>query len=237
MAVKFAACFFQRELPLYRGPGGIALGHARGDVGREFLLGGNALVQAPAGNGREFAFDHVEPGRILRRVMHLEARGQGPGLLGGQVLVEDGVGVGVEVVLHQPDFLGLRICGGQLLHEAAVVGAGAAGRDLDRALAGAGFEGGRPAGRALAHVGAALPAGAAGLGGLFAPRGLGRHGRQRLDGLAVQRAGALVEADHRVLRIAGPLVDGQHVLHAGHEGRVHFAQAPVLLAVGPQPVF
>jgi hypothetical protein len=73
----------------------------------------------------------------------------------------------------------------------------------------------------------------AGLGGLFAPRGLGRHGRQRLDGLAVQHAGALVEADHRVLRIAGSLVDGQHVLHAGHEGRVHFAQAPVLLAVGP----
>ena len=148
------------------------------------------------------------------------------------MLVEDGVGVGVEVVLHEHDFLGPRVGGSQALQEAAVVRARAPGRNLDQALAGAGFEGGQQAGRALAHVRAALPPGAARLGRLLPASRLGRHGWQGLDGLAVQHAGPLVEADHRKARVLGPLVDGQHVFHAGDKGGVHRPQAPMLLAVG-----
>ena len=61
--------------------------------------------------------------------------------------------------------------------------------------------------------------------------------RQRLDRLAVEHAVPLVEANHRKARVVGPLVDGQHVFHADHKGRVHHPQAPVLLAMGLQFVF
>ncbi len=47
--------------------------------------------------------------------MQLEEGRQRPDLGGGQVLVKDGIGVGVGVALHQPVFLGLRISGGQAL--------------------------------------------------------------------------------------------------------------------------
>ena len=52
MAVEFGASFFQGELPFYRGAGRIPLGHASGHVGGAFFQGGDALVQALAGDGR-----------------------------------------------------------------------------------------------------------------------------------------------------------------------------------------
>lgn len=60
---------------------------------------------------------------------------------------------------------------------------------------------------------------------------------QRLDGLAVQHAGPLVEADDRKVRVIGPLVDGQHVFHVGNKGRVQRPQVSPLLAVGQPFVF
>ena len=44
--------------------------------------------------------------------MNLEARSQGAGLCSRQVLVKDGVGVGVEVVLDEHDLLGLEVSSG-----------------------------------------------------------------------------------------------------------------------------
>ena len=152
MAVEFDTGFFQGELPFHRCLGRIPLGHASGEVGGEFLQGGDALVQALAGDGREFKLDHVEPGGILGGVMDLETGRQRAGLGRGQVLVEDGVGVGVEVVLDEHDFLGLGVVGGQALQETAVVGSGAAGRDLDQTLARARLKSGQQAGRALPPV-------------------------------------------------------------------------------------
>ena len=116
MSVEFDAGSGQRKLPVYRGTSGVALGHTGCYISREFFERGDALVQALAGDGREFEFNHVEPGSIFGRVVHLvhfEAGGQSSGLSSGQVLVEDGVGVGVEVVLDQRDFLGSRVGGGQ----------------------------------------------------------------------------------------------------------------------------
>lgn len=83
----------------------------------KFCQGGDTLVQALAGDGREFEFDHIEPRGIFGGVMHLEAGGQRPGLSGGQVLVENGIGVGVEVILHQHSFLRPWVVGTQLLHK------------------------------------------------------------------------------------------------------------------------
>lgn len=53
MLVQFGASLFKRELPVDHGAGGIALGHAGGDVSGEFLQGGDALVQTLAGNSGE----------------------------------------------------------------------------------------------------------------------------------------------------------------------------------------
>ena len=153
------------------------------------------------------------------------------------MLVEDGVGVGVQVVLDQHNFLGPRVGGSQALQEAAIVRARAPCGHLHDPLAGAGLESGQQAGRALAHVRAALPPGPARLGGLLSASRLRGDGRQRLDRLAVEHTGPLVEADHREARVVGPLVDGQHVFHAGDKGGVHRPQAPMLLAVGLPFVF
>ena len=65
MSVEFDAGFGQRTLPVDGGAGGVALRHAGGHVGGEFFQGRNALVQALAGDCREFELDHVEPGGIL----------------------------------------------------------------------------------------------------------------------------------------------------------------------------
>ena len=73
------------------------------------------------------------------------------------MLVKDGIGMGVQVVLNQHDFLGLRVSRGQDPHEAVVVGARAAGRNLDQALAGTWFEGDQQTGGVLAHMRAAPP--------------------------------------------------------------------------------
>ena len=112
MSVEFGAGFFQGELPFYGGPRCITLSYASGDVGGEFVLRGDALAQALASDGREFELDHIEPGGVFRGVMHLEAGGQGAGMHCGQVLGKNGVGMRVEVVLHQDDFLGLRLVSG-----------------------------------------------------------------------------------------------------------------------------
>ena len=121
-------------------------------------------------------------------------------------MVEDGVGVGVEVVLHAHDFLGPRVSGGQALQKAAVVRARAPGRDLNQPLPRARLEGGQQTGRPLAHVGATFAAGPAGFGGRLHVGRRGRHGRQGLNGLALQHAGSLVEVDHRKAQVVGPLV-------------------------------
>ena len=167
----------------------------------QFVLRGDALVQALAGDGGAFELNHVEPGGIFGRVMDLEAGRQRAGLGGGQVLVKDGVGVGVAVVLDQHDFLGPWVGGGQGPHKAAVIRARAPGGDFHQALARVRLEGGQQTGRALAHVGAAFPPGTARFGGLLPSGGLRRHGRQRRNGLAVQHTGPLIEADDRKTRV------------------------------------
>ena len=109
MAVEFGAGLFEDKLPIDGRLPGVALRHTGVNMSSEFVLGGDALVQALAGDGRELDLDHVESGGTFGRVVHLEACVQGVGLGGGQVLVKDGVGVGVTVVLDQHGFLGLGV--------------------------------------------------------------------------------------------------------------------------------
>ena len=82
------------------------LRHTGVDVRAQFILRGDALVQALAGNDGAFEFHHVEPRGIFGRVMDLKTGRQRAGLGSGPMLVKDGIGMGVEVVLHEHDFLG-----------------------------------------------------------------------------------------------------------------------------------
>lgn len=132
MSAEFNAGLVKGKLPVGGSLAGVALGYAGGNLGREFVQGGDALVQVLAGDSREFEFDHIEPGGVFGRVVHLEAGSQGAGFGRLQMLVKDGIGVGVEVILHQHDFLGLRVVGSQLLHKAAAGCPGAPGRYLAR---------------------------------------------------------------------------------------------------------
>ena len=176
MSVEFDSGLAEGKLLADGAAGGVAPRHAGGHMGGEFFERGNAPVQALAGDGRAFEFDHVELGRVFRRVVDLEARGQRASLGRGQVLVKGGIGVGIEAVLHEHDFFSLWVGGSQTLQKAVIVGPGAAGRNLDQALARARFKGGQQASRALAHVGAAFAPGLASFGRLLAYRRLGRHG-------------------------------------------------------------
>jgi hypothetical protein len=80
---------------------------------------------------------------------------------GGQVLVEAGSGMGMELVLLPHDFLGRGVVGGQGLQKAAGVSARAPNANFDQALARARLEGGPQAGPALPPVRATFAAGAA----------------------------------------------------------------------------
>ena len=158
----------------------------------QFILRGNALVQALAGDGREFEFDHIEPGSIFGRVMDLEAGGQHADLGGRQVLVKDGIGVGVQVVPDQHGFLGLGVVSSQILHKAAIVGARALGGGFHQALARTRFAGDQ---RAVPWRTYAV------LSRWSRPALAGRHGQQRRNGRAVQHAGPLIEADDGKARV------------------------------------
>ena len=84
MAGEFLVGLVERELPVDGRSPGVPLGHAGIDMGGEFVPGGDALVQALAGDGGAFELNHVEPGGIFGRVVDLEARGQSAGIGAGR---------------------------------------------------------------------------------------------------------------------------------------------------------
>ncbi len=86
-------------------PGGLPCGDLPGkdvDVGQ-------ASCKALSGQRRELDLDHVEPTRVYRCVMELQATRNAPCLLRGITLVERPERVDVQVVQHDADLLSVRI--------------------------------------------------------------------------------------------------------------------------------
>lgn len=162
------------------------------DLVSELGLGGNASFQALAAQGREVQFYLVEPRAALGRVVDLEPVGQALRHGGRQSVVKSAQGVGVKLVLHQPDFGGLRVTAGQLLHELGVLALGALGPHLVQALPGQRLDGGQHAATAVL-----------GIGVVFLARLRGHF----LDNVAEQKARPLVEANHGIARVVGPGVE------------------------------
>ena len=131
--------------------------------------------------------------------------------------------MGVEAVLHEANLRALRVAGGQLLHELGVFALGALGTDLLQALPGQGLDGGQHAATAVLRIGIVLLGYLAGLAGLGGLRG------QALDHVTEQKAGALIEADHRKLRVVGPGVEREQRFEALQVLPVDLPDAPLAL--------
>ena len=125
--------------------------------------------------------------------------------------------MGVEVVLHEPNLLRLRVAGSQLLHKLGVLALGALGPHLVQALPGQRLDGGQHAATAVFGVGIVLP------GGLAWMRS------QALDDVAEQKTGALIEADDGKARLVGAGVEGEHRFEALQVLPVDPADAPLAL--------
>src|SRR3954454_5206602 len=135
--------------------------------------------------------------------------------------------MGAEVVLHEHDPSRLRkMRVGQLLQHRGVIQRGAVVGDFDVAPAFQRGEHHEQIGGAVACILVVVPGRAS------------WPSRDRHAGLADQLLRGLVEANHPVLRIMRPLIDLEHVFHAGYEGGISFGRDdPLLLKMRLERVF
>jgi len=179
-------------------------------------------VRQIATESAQLDFGHVQPRAVLGCVVDLETVGEALGLRGRERLVERGGGVGIELVHDQDELVRLPVATvHQVPHEMRPVLAPAPVGDCHLAPTAERLEGHEQVGRAVAHVFAVVA---------FGPPGtviVCRARRQRGAQLADQLLAALVQADHRPLRVMPAVVDLQHVFHVEHElGRVLGRDAP-----------
>ena len=125
--------------------------------------------------------------------------------------------MGVEIVLHEPNLLRLRVARRELLHKLGVLALGALGPHLVKALPGQGLHGGQHAATAVFGVGIVLP------GGLTWLRG------QALDDVAEQKTGSLIEAADGKARLVGAGIEQQQGLEAAEVLAVDLTDAPLAL--------
>ena len=200
---------------------GLALAAPAIDLIGELGLGGNTPLQALAGEGGEVEFNLVEPGAALGGVVDLKTVGQALGQGRGQAVIKRTQGVGVQVVLHQPDFGGLRVAGGQLLPKLGVLALGTPRPHLIQVLAGERLDGGEYTATAVLGVGVVRF-------GWFA-----RLRGQPLDHLAEQKARPLIEADDRKPGVMGLGVEREQRFEALQVLPVDLSDAPRPFQVGP----
>jgi hypothetical protein len=79
------------------------------DLCVQFLLRGDAAIQALFGQRRELHLDHVQPTAGLRREIELKPLGESKGFRRRKRFLQRAEMVRVEVVLHQADLLRSRI--------------------------------------------------------------------------------------------------------------------------------
>ena len=97
------------EAPCDFHPGLVPRVLPRLDLGRQRRGVGDAPVQALPGQHAQLQLGHVQPRRVLRRVMKFQSRRQPPRLLRRERLVQRPDRVRVQVVQHHPDDHGLRV--------------------------------------------------------------------------------------------------------------------------------
>src|SRR6266536_3227697 len=207
-----------REAPVDATTGSVACRLPGHDLPLQRQPIGHPPIQALLRQHAQPDLGHVQPAAMLGRVVQLEPVGQPLGLSRLERLVQRRRGVGVEVVLHQHDLLGIGVVDvDQVLDAMRPVDAGAP--RADRHVA--------PAAQRLAHQ--EQVAHAAALVLVILPGRLPwRDGQGRGD-LCEELAAGLVQAHLGPLGVVGLGVDRQHILHAPDElGVVLWGDAPAL---------
>src|SRR3954447_24160642 len=218
-AAHLGAGLFGREHPDHARAGGISFALPGGDLALELGAVVDAPIQALSLEHADLDLDHVEPARVLGRVMELQPPQDAVCLRGRKGLVERAPRVGGEIVLDDPDALGFReVHVDELAQTLGIV--------LPRAPLGHAHLAPRPV---RIHGHEQVERAVAAVLVIDAPD-VPRRCRDRLAHLADQLNGALVEADHRTRRIRRLGVEIEHVLHAGHVLAIDLRHAPHLLA-------
>ena len=95
------------ELPVGLGVIGIAIVLPSSNFVYQGLLVRDAAIEALRRKDAEFGLCHIEPTAVLWSVVPFEPFGQPPCFGGGKSFLERSLGMGVEIVLHQNNFLGV----------------------------------------------------------------------------------------------------------------------------------
>ncbi len=105
--LEFDTCVGCGELLIGLRVVGISIVLPSGDFIYEGLFVRDAAIEALGRKDAEFGLRHIEPTAVLWCVMPFEPFGQPPCFGGGEGFVKRSLGVGVEIVLYQNDFLGV----------------------------------------------------------------------------------------------------------------------------------
>jgi hypothetical protein len=183
-------------------------------------------VQTLAGQDGEFYLRHIQPTRVLRRVMKLHLPRQPSGFLRREGLIPRSGRMGVQVVQHHPDHLSFRKgLIHQPLHLLGKVVACPPLRYVDVPPSCPGLEKQKHVAGAVPHVFVIHPLGAA------------RFHRQGLPTIRQQLIRPFVHTDHWPLGIIGFGVQVEHIFHPPEELRGDLSDAPLLLLPGLEIVF
>ena len=214
-----ARAFSVVNIQLMRARSALRLLLPGGGLGAEARVAFDASVEALSGQDADLDLDHVEPTGMLGDVMELQSAQHPSRFVGREGLVERAGGMGRQIVEHHPDALGLGIVNvGEFAHAGGEVLRRAALGDLHLAPGAVRIEEHEQVGGAVAPVLAVVALDLPGLG------------RDRLAHLADELDRALVEADHRPLRVGRLGIEIEHILHAGDVVGIDLGNAPHLLA-------
>src|ERR1700690_842336 len=106
--LEFDAGVIGCELPVGLGVVFVSIGLPGSDFVLELLSVGNASIETLRRENGEFGFRHIEPTAVLWRVMPFELLDETSCFVWRKSLVQRCGFVGVEIVLHQNDLLGVR---------------------------------------------------------------------------------------------------------------------------------
>src|SRR6185369_6137063 len=215
-----------RKLPVNRGSGCIASCLYGGQFPLEGSFGGDAPVQALAGEDTEFDFGHVEPTPMLGCIVKLQLLPNAVRLCRGKGLIERGELVDIEIVQDYPDHLGLGVALiDQPLHLVSEVLHGTLCRYRHVPPPRLGLTEEKEIAGAVAFV------------FIIIARCLSGLDWQRLAGLPNQLFTGFIKIDLRAQGIIGLGIQVQHVFHGRHKLPAHLRQTPLLVLPGLEGVF
>src|SRR5487761_1933828 len=226
MASELSICILAGERPINAASFGIASALPAIDFAPRARPVHQSSPKALTIQDADLDLCHVQPARMLGRVMKLHASQQPAGGRRTEHLLEAGSEMGVQVVQNQVNLSGRGITAlKQVLYEGDEVRLGSALGELEHPTPAFGLD-------RHEHIAGAV----ANIFVIVLGRRPGLH-RQPLSAFSDQLLALFVDADHRFALAIGPRVQFQHVVHAPSIFLGQVANAPHQLAPGFEEVF